>query len=316
MHLVFSQNRPVEPPGKAWLDQHRDEGSNAHAHDQRCRDREGFSCRHHPHARAAPGARPPGPVRRVRRPVRARDLDGRAQSAGRGVREGQGRSRVSGQAERLLEALRRPALAAVPRRAADRVRRRCRDLPQARGPEPHRRPQDQQRDRPGDAGPADGQDARDRRDRRGPARRGHGDGLRPVRPGVHGLHGRGRHPPPEAQRLQHEDDGRNGRAGDDRLADPPRRDQRGDARLDGLVEGDALHDRQRGRPAPVSDDRPRLPVGDRPRDPRSSAWSGSAACPTRSSPASAAARTRRGSFIRSSRTPRSSWSAPRPAAGG
>ena len=126
--------------------------------------------------------------------------------------------------------------------------------------------QDQQRDRPGHAGPADGQDAGDRRDRRGPARRRHGHGLRPLRPRMHGLHGRGRHPPAEAERLQHEDAGRDGRAGHDRLADAPRRDQRGDARLDGLVADDALHDRQRGRPAPVPDDRPRLPVGHRPRD--------------------------------------------------
>ena len=43
---------------------------------------------------------------------------------------------------------------------------------------------------------------------------------------------------------------------------------------------------------------------------------GSAGCPTRSSPASAAARTRRACSIRSSTTPRSSWSAPRPAAAG
>ena len=59
--------------------------------------------------------------------------------------------------------------------------------------------------------------------------------------------------------------------GHDRLADAPRRDQRGDARLDGLVERHALHHRQRRRPAPVPDDRPRLPGGHRPRDPRSSA---------------------------------------------
>ena len=52
---------------------------------------------------------------------------------------------------------------------------------------------------------------------------------------------------------------------DDRLEDPPRRHQRGDARLDGLVADDPLHDRQRGRPASVPDDRPRLPGGDRPR---------------------------------------------------
>ena len=61
--------------------------------------------------------------------------------------------------------------------------------------------------------------------------------------------------------------------GHDRLADPPRRDQRGDARLDGLVAPDALHDRQRRRAAPVPDDRPRLPGGDRPRDRGSSASS-------------------------------------------
>ncbi len=46
------------------------------------------------------------------------------------------------------------------------------------------------------------------------------------------------------------------------------------------VEDDALHPRLGGRPAPVPADRPRLPVGDRPRDRSSSASNGSAACPT------------------------------------
>ena len=115
--------------------------------------------------------------------------------------------------------------------------RRGGDLPEARGPEPHRRPQDQQRPGPGPDRPADGQDPGDRRDRRRAARGGHGHGLRPVRPGMHRLHGRGGHPPPEAQRLQHEDDGRDGRPRDLRLADPPRRHQRGDARLDGRRRG-------------------------------------------------------------------------------
>ena len=82
------------------------------------------------------------------------------------------------------------------------------DLPEAGRPEPHRRPQDQQRPRPGHDRPPDGQDPRDRRDRRRPARRRDGHRLRPLRPGMHRLHGRGGHPPPEAQRLQHEDDGR------------------------------------------------------------------------------------------------------------
>ena len=66
--------------------------------------------------------------------------------------------------------LRRPADAALPRRAALRAGRPAR-LPEARGPRPHRRPQDQQRGRPGAARPADGQAAGHRRDRRRPARR-------------------------------------------------------------------------------------------------------------------------------------------------
>ena len=47
------------------------------------------------------------------------------------------------------------------------------DLSETRGPEPHRRPQDQQRAGSGAAGQEDGQDPPDRRDRRGSARRGH-----------------------------------------------------------------------------------------------------------------------------------------------
>ena len=84
----------------------------------------------------------------------------------------------------------------------------------------------------------------------------------------------------------------------------------------GSSQADALHDRQRGRPASVSDDRPRLPVGHRPRDPP--------AVPGAARPAARHGRrlrrrrdrTRRACSIRSSRTPRSSWSAPRPADGG
>ena len=45
------------------------------------------------------------------------------------------------------------------------------NLPQARGPEPHRRPQGEQRARPDHAGEAHGQATRDRRDRRRHARR-------------------------------------------------------------------------------------------------------------------------------------------------
>ena len=53
--------------------------------------------------------------------------------------------------------------------------------PQARGPQPHRLAQDQQRARPGPADQADGQDPRHRRDRRRPARRRHGDRRRAAR---------------------------------------------------------------------------------------------------------------------------------------
>ena len=68
---------------------------------------------------------------------------------------------VSRRARSAAHALRRASDAALrgdagwPRRAA----RRRADLPEARGPDPHRRAQDQQRARPGAARPAHGQDA-------------------------------------------------------------------------------------------------------------------------------------------------------------
>ena len=82
---------------------------------------------------------------------------------------------------------------ALRRRAAQRAGRRP-DPAQARGPQPHRRPQDPQRARPGAADQADGQDPGDRRDRRRPARRRqrHRGGV--LRPRLHRLHGLGRHP--------------------------------------------------------------------------------------------------------------------------
>ena len=73
-------------------------------------------------------------------------------------------------------------------------------LPEARGPLPHRLPQDQQRDRPVAAGRADGQAAGDRRDRRRPARGRDRDRLRPVRARMRRLHGDRGHPPPGAER--------------------------------------------------------------------------------------------------------------------
>ena len=74
------------------------------------------------------------------------------------------------------------------------------DPAQARGPQPHRRPQDPQRARPGAADQADGQDPGDRRDRRRPARRRQRHRRGVLRPRLHRLHGRGRHQAPGAQR--------------------------------------------------------------------------------------------------------------------
>ena len=91
-----------------------------------------------------------------------------------------------------LEELRRPAVAALFRRAADRAFRRRQDLLQARGPQPHRRAQGEQRARPDHAGQAHGQAARHRRDRRRHARRRDRDAVRQVRPEVRGVHGRAR----------------------------------------------------------------------------------------------------------------------------
>ena len=76
--------------------------------------------------------------------------------------------------------------------AVRRARRGSAGHPQARGPEPHRVPQDQQRARPGPADQADGQVARHRRDRRRTARRRHRNGGA-ARPRLHRLHGQGRH---------------------------------------------------------------------------------------------------------------------------
>ena len=94
--------------------------------------------------------------------------------------------------------LRRAPDPALPRARAVRAGGR-QGLPQARGPAAHRRAQDQQRDRPGAAGQADGQAARDRRDGRGPARSGGGHGVRAAGPRMRGVHGHRGHAPPAAR---------------------------------------------------------------------------------------------------------------------
>ena len=77
-----------------------------------------------------------------------------------------------------LTALCRPAVAALFRRALTAASRRREDLFQARGAQPHRRAQGEQRARPDHAGAAHGQEAHHRRDRRRHARRRHRDPVR------------------------------------------------------------------------------------------------------------------------------------------
>ena len=199
---------------------------------------------------------------------------------------------------------------------------RCRGSPstpaapgpaQARGPQPHRLAQDQQRARPGAADQADGQDPGHRRDRRRPARRRHRHRGRAARPGVRRLHGRGGHRAPGAQRLPDAAARRRGHPGDHRHAHAQGRDQRGDARLGGQRRDDALLLGSVAGPHPFPDG-PRVPAGHRRRGPRSSARARRAGCPTWSSPASAAAPTRSASSPRSSTTTACGWSASRPAA--
>ena len=102
-----------------------------------------------------------------------------------------------------LKTLCRPAVAALFRRAPDRASRRREDLFQARGAQPHRLAQDQQRARPDPAGAAHGQDAHHRRDRRRPAWRRHRDAVRAVRPRMRRLYGRGRRRAAAAERVPH-----------------------------------------------------------------------------------------------------------------
>ncbi len=110
------------------------------------------------------------------------------------VRGGEGRPDVRRPSSRELHrSVHGPAVDHHRGAALRRARRRGPHHPQARGPQPHRVAQDQQRARPGAAHPPHRQDPRDRRDRRRSARRRHGDRRRAVRPRVHRLHGRGRH---------------------------------------------------------------------------------------------------------------------------
>ena len=149
-------------------------------------------------------ARRARPLRHLWRPLRRRDADAAHSRSGEGLRGGEGRS---GFQEARWTAISthyvgRPSPLYFAERH-DRASRRRENLFQARGAQPHRRAQGEQRARPDPARAAHGQDARHRRDRRRHARRRDRDPVREVRPPVRRLHGRGRRRAAEAERVPH-----------------------------------------------------------------------------------------------------------------
>ena len=170
---------------------------------------------------------------------------------------------VPGDAGGPAARLRRRAHAAVPGRAFDGPLRPRAGLPEARGPVPHRRPQDQQHGRPGAAGQGGRQDAGHRGNRRRAAWRGDGDGCRPHGPVVRRVHGHRRHGAAEDQRDANAASGRSRPAGQRRIEDAQGRDQRGPSRLGDERSRHLLRHRVGCRPASVSDDGARFSGGHR-----------------------------------------------------
>ena len=164
--------------------------------------------------------------------------------------------------DRAAARLRRQALAAVPRGAAQRGGR-APGVPQARGPQPHRRAQGQQRARSGAARPADGQAPDHRRDRRRPARGRGRDRVRAARPRVHRLHGDRGHAPPEAERRADGAARRAGRAGRRRRANAQGGGVGRDPRLGHERLRHPLHHRLVRRTGAIPVARPRPSAGDR-----------------------------------------------------
>ena len=157
---------------------------------------------------------------------------------------------------------------------AERLTQHCggaKDLFQARGAQPHRRAQGEQRARPDHAGQAHGQDPHHRRDRRRHAWRRHRHAVRQVRSALHRLHGRGRRRAAEAERAEDED--ARGRGSRRRVGfqDAERRHERGAARLGNQRRRHVLLHRHRRRPASLSRHGARFPVRHRPRNPRADA---------------------------------------------
>src|SRR2546430_6815140 len=109
------------------------------------------------------GTRRARAIRRLRRPVHPRNADGSGRGTGVGLRCGATRSRLSTRLRVAVAVIQRTANAHLSGGSAQRARRRSAALAEAGGSLPHRRAQDQQRARPGAAGPTDGQAADHRR---------------------------------------------------------------------------------------------------------------------------------------------------------
>jgi len=149
--------------------------------------------------------------------------------------------------------IRGAAHAAATRRAVERALR-GRGAVQARGPGPHGCAQDQQRHGAGAPRTAHGEAPHHRGDGGGPARGRDGYGLRLGGAAVHGVHGRGGHGAPAAQRGAHAPARRRSPGSENRISDPQGRHQRGDALLDCPPGGDALRHRFGGGAPPVPHD--------------------------------------------------------------
>ncbi len=149
---------------------------------------------------------------------------------------------------------------------------RSKDLSQTRRSAAYRRAQDQQLPRPGAAGAPHGQAPDYRGNRRRAARRGHRNRVRPLRDGMRGLHGRGRHAAPGAERLPHAPAGRRSPRRRFRLPDAQGRDQRSHARLGHQCAHHPLSAGQCARRASLSHHGARLSsrhrAGDQEADPR------------------------------------------------
>ena len=144
-----------------------------------------------------------------------------------------------------------------------------------------------------------------------------GDGVRALRPALRRLHGRDRRRAAEAERLPHEAARRRGASRSPSGAGTLK-DAMNEALRDWVanVENTYYLIGTAAGPAPLSGDGARLPVGDRQRGARADAGGAKAACPTRSSRRSAAARTPSACSTRSSTTATSRSTASRPAATG